>query len=120
MGGFPRDSLDERFHSKVMSLDTLPKAQLFQFFPRKNRWKLITRGENATGNRYVQADAWNAPVCFSSFSTLGQGSLPLIYPGQEEIVFISNGTSPRASFSPPILAQGGEELSVGPRCNFLR
>lgn len=72
MGGFPRDSLDERFHSKVMSLDTLPKAQLFQLFPRKNRWKLITRGENATGNRYVQADAWNAPVWFSttSFSTL--------------------------------------------------
>lgn len=54
---------------------------------------------------------------------VGARVVPLIYPGQEEIVFISNGTSPRASlenaFSPLILAQGGEGLSVGPRCDVI-
>lgn len=71
-------------------------------------------------------DAWNAPLGFQQPTEafhVGARVVPLIYPGQEEIVFISNGTSPRASlenaFSPLILAQGGEELSVGPRCDVI-
>lgn len=54
MGGSPRDFLDERFHSKVMSLgnDTLhfpskpPEAQVFQFFlgwKTDGNWLLVEK-----------------------------------------------------------------------------
>lgn len=127
-GGSPRDFLDERFRSKVMSLDTLHPPSKRSSFSWKNRWKLITRGENATGNRYVRADAWNAAPRRSVFNnrgfsrwSKGRGS-DISRTRGNRFHFQWNGC-PRATlenaFSPLILAQGGEGLSVGPRCDVI-
>ena len=127
-GGSPRDFLDERFRSKVMSLDTLHPPSKRSSFSWENRWKLITRGENATGNRYVRADAWNAAPRRSVFNnrgfsrwSKGRGS-DISRTRGNRFHFQWNGC-PRATlenaFSPLILAQGGEGLSVGPRCDVI-
>lgn len=97
-------------------------------FSWENRWKLITRGENATGNRYVRADAWNAAPRRSVFNnrgfsrwSKGRGS-DISRTRGNRFHFQWNGC-PRATlenaFSPLILAQGGEGLSVGPRCDVI-
>ena len=102
-----------------------PEAQVFQFFlgwKTDGNWLLVEKMRREID----MYNAWNAPLGFQQPTEafhVGARVVPLIYPGQEEIVFISNGTSPRASlenaFSPLILAQGGEELSVGPRCDVI-